>query len=489
MKVKKIPQILLLQSLLFLQACMQAPTGVARRGSFREVPPATELTSSGPVNGPSATRTESTFGGGDAGEFKRGKPEIIHIINPESGSFRKKVTIPKNFNGYLKISGLNITSLNDHLPKVRFTFGRELEQITLPAIVARTDGITPQSDIEVLIIDMTNRPFKDVRLLYDLFDYNDYTLGDNEEVLEPTYDPTDSGLFCRGLRLEHDPTFDFSPSNSKCDEIDEVCKYAFAKIMDTGLYRQSRPLDGQSEFVGTKPTVPLIDATLIGNVSQVFNDQEGAENVLRGLDNESTSRRQNRCLPDSIEAAELAMFLNPLEPIQALAPDLELKLAGDNETIYRYRGPYRRLSQDDWEIEGEAVRGINTIGLQNFRYGVFKQLHGAAFGENNGYDSLLFPRRGKVEIRSGVEHISTSKVSDNPWGDMTKNILTISGDSGYMYGCNIRAKIMIPSLMRGFKVVMLRRKSKFLSKLLLIVLLVEMLMLLLQRLSKPSFSW
>ena len=378
MKYSKIIQILMLQTVLFLQSCMEAPTGVARRGSYSNLPSETpvEVSGSQQVDGPSATRTEENFGSDSAGEFKRGKPEIIHIINPESGSFRKKVTIPKNFNGYLKISGLNITSLNDHLPKVRFTFGRELEQITLPAIVARTDGITPQSDIEVLIIDMTNRPFKDVRLLYDLYDYNDYTTDGNDEITEPMSDPSDTGLFCRGLRLEHDPTFDFSPTNSKCDQADEVCKYAFAKVVDTALYRRSRPLDGESQYIGVKPTSPLIDATVTGSVSQIFDSQAGVENVVRGLDNEPVDRRRDRCLPDSIQAEEVSLFLNPTAPINALLHNLPIFLSGDNETEYRYRGPYRRISESDWEIEGEAITGSKTIDTKTYRYGIFKSLQG-----------------------------------------------------------------------------------------------------------------
>ena len=335
---------------------------------------------------------------------------------------------------------MNITSLNDHLPKVRFTFGRELEQITLPAIVARTDGITPQSDIEVLIIDMTNRPFKDVRLLYDLYDYNDYTTDGNDEITEPMSDPSDTGLFCRGLRLEHDPTFDFSPTNSKCDQADEVCKYAFAKVVDTALYRRSRPLDGESQYIGVKPTSPLIDATVTGSVSQIFDSQAGVENVVRGLDNEPVDRRRDRCLPDSIQAEEVSLFLNPTAPINALLHNLPIFLSGDNETEYRYRGLIGEFQRVIGKLKGKRLLGLKRSTQKLIVTGSLSLFRGTSFGENNGYDSLLFPRRGKVEIRSGVEHISTSKVEDAPWGSMDKQLLSISGDSGYMYGCNIRAQ-------------------------------------------------
>ena len=68
--------------------------------------------------------------------LENGKAELIHLIDPVEGTFHKKVTIPKNYNGFFYLSGLNITSLNDYHVSVRFKFGRELEAITLPAQLA-----------------------------------------------------------------------------------------------------------------------------------------------------------------------------------------------------------------------------------------------------------------------------------------------------------------------------------------------------------------
>ena len=42
-----------------------------------------------------------------------------------------------------------------------------------------------------------------MRLPYDLYDYNDYT----DPAKDIISDPRDGGLYCRGLRLEDDPTF------------------------------------------------------------------------------------------------------------------------------------------------------------------------------------------------------------------------------------------------------------------------------------------
>src|SRR5690606_16331644 len=44
-----------------------------------------------------------------------GKVELRHIIDPETRNYRTKVTIPKNFGGYLFLSGLNVSSLSNRL--------------------------------------------------------------------------------------------------------------------------------------------------------------------------------------------------------------------------------------------------------------------------------------------------------------------------------------------------------------------------------------
>ena len=82
--------------------------------------------------------------------LENGKAELIHLIDPIEGTFHKKVTIPKNYNGFFYISGLNITSLNNYHVSVRFRFGREMESITIPATVGGAPGLTPQTDIQVL---------------------------------------------------------------------------------------------------------------------------------------------------------------------------------------------------------------------------------------------------------------------------------------------------------------------------------------------------
>lgn len=343
--------------------------------------------------------------------FEAGVTEIRHVVDPFDGTYKTKVTIPKNFRGLLYLSGLNVTSLSDQVVKVRFRFGRDLEPVTIPATVGRAPGITPQTDIEVLILDMTDRPFEDIRLLYDLFDYNDYRDEDGNETLEPVSDPRDGNLYCRGLRLEHDPTFQGSLSNSLCDAQNERCLYAYAKIRDSGLYdvQNSRYLN---------PSEPQIDI------------QGG------GYLNEPTSLQLKKCLPDNVSK------VNTEEVVQS---DAEFTGGSNLEYLnslffdgdYQYRGPFRALSTSLWEIKGDAV--FSEVDVDNQGTGIFQQTLNTSgplpVMADGGYNSFLFPRAGRLELSSNVEHFSSSQ---DPFGERVMTSLLSSGETDYVDGCNIR---------------------------------------------------
>ncbi len=155
--------------------------------------------------------------------------EVRNLVDPYTGSYVSKLSLPKNYAGKLYLGGLNITSLASKLVSVRFKFGRELEPVTIPATVGRAPGIIPQSDVEVLMLDLSDKPFDNMRLVYDLFDYSDYASTDT-----PVVNPRDKNLYCRGLTLDYDPTFAMTTENSACDTAGEKCLYAFAKIKDNG---------------------------------------------------------------------------------------------------------------------------------------------------------------------------------------------------------------------------------------------------------------
>jgi len=379
--------------------------------------------------GSSANPGENPLGGVNTEvSLENGKAELIHLIDPVAGTFHKKVTIPKNYNGFFYLSGLNITSLNDYHVSVRFKFGRELESITIPATVSRAPGLTPQTDIQVLALDFKERPFSKLRLLYDLYDYNDYRDDSGIETLEPTVDPYDKGLYCRGLRLEHDSTFEASSANTKCDEAGERCLYSYAKILDSGLYKRSDPEDDSSEFVAISPTEPQLDTTGVG-----YNQAP-------------ISLRESRCLPDSFSFTELSTSLS--ESITTMAVEMPVLLSDDqgNEENYFFNGPYRAIGEDRWEIKSTTGQTSSAIffpppalgseNYDNYPSGIFKYNGNSTspLDPQTGFGSFLFPRRGRMEISSEVEHLSSSTT----WGNIAKDSLVISGETEMMYGCNMR---------------------------------------------------
>ena len=200
-----------------------------------------------------------------------------------SGTYVRKLTLPQNYRGFLYLGGLNISTLKDRLIKVRFTFGVSGTQITIPAVVSKAPGITPNTDIDVLVMDLRARPFDDVRLMYDLYDYKDYTLDAN-----PVENNRDANWYCRALKLTDDSTFN---GQGTCDgfaadgvsplldengnQVVEKCLYSYAKVVDRGLARGAG-----LNFTESYPSIALQGTTALGYYA------------------DSTSNLLNRCLPD-----------------------------------------------------------------------------------------------------------------------------------------------------------------------------------------------
>lgn len=343
--------------------------------------------------------------------------ELRHIIDPIDGTFKAKLTIPKNFKGLLFLSGLNITSLKDKLVHVRFNFGREREPITVPATIQSVGGLTPQTDIEVLALNFTSPLFQDLRLLYDLYDYNEYST----TAAEPTTDPTNTGLYCRGLRLEDDPTFQSSNADTLCNVAGERCLYAYAKVIDRGL------VDTTTGF-SIIPTEP--------NIALSTTDFSSPENATQRANN------LKKCLYDNGVQLFNANAGDPyLDINQATAVGLGVDAHISNGTTYRYQGPYRPISETSWEISGGATI-VDNIATGGEPTGLFmRSLDGTNEG---GILSFLFPRSGKLSLKSNIEHLSSA----NPLGTIaanvftadsrTRNTLIAAGDTAYMDGCNLR---------------------------------------------------
>lgn len=418
---KYFPFISLLSALLFLSACVESPSS-GRRGDESAAP--VETGSGGGSGGGSGSGPSDGSIGSDAGvNFSAGRTELRFIVDPFSGTYKNKVTIPKNFTGDLYLSGLNVTALSDRIIRVRFNFGRELEPVIIPATIVRGSGITPQTDIEVLALSMDDRPFEEIRLLYNLFDYNDYRDENGNETLQPVSDPRDGNLFCRGLRLQHDPTFEGSSTNTLCDGVDgfgnpndERCLYAYAKVVDTGLYTQTPSF-------GKIPTEPQIDLTLGNGL---------------GYNGDSLQNQLKKCLPDNInrENIEGVMGLNFPNPGSALLGQ-EIAGAGDYDI---YRGPFRPIGEWTWEIMAGAL--FSEVSSTTGPRGLFQ--HSMDGTVTTGYRSFLFPRAGKMNLAAGVEHWSSAEpfgnpaVSANLRGARDLQSLLTSGNTEYMDGCNLR---------------------------------------------------
>lgn len=323
--------------------------------------------------------------------------EIRHLIEPkidddsDGGTYLKKLTIPKNYNGLLYVAGLNISSLVDDAVTVRFRFGVENSPVDIDATVSTAPGLTPQTNVQVLVLDMSSKQFQNVRLLYDLYDYNTYDFnGDgSDQYNEPVQKNRDKNLFCRGLSLADDPTFQGNVS-SGCNQAGAVCKYAFAKVVDQGLVRNDAGV--------LTPITPTE-----GNI------QSGTAGYYQDTD----AIKLSRCLPNKNNLT--------IKYDDSLSFSVGLLSAVINGLTYEYKGPYRRVNDSLWQISLAAEVG---------QYGLFGEIDGG-----NYYESKLFPLAVKKSLPKDVEYLGAAKPDD------FKNLTfqAANGESQWMDGCNERA--------------------------------------------------
>jgi hypothetical protein len=399
--------ILTLMSLL-LTSCIapQNPSSIRAGSSDAQTEGGGSGNGSGGGDGKGAGPDDNDLGNNDT--QVSAKVEITQIVDPNTGTFRKKVSIPKDFEGYLYLSGLNISSLKDKIISVRFYFGRERSSVTIPAVVGRVPGgLQPLSSLDVIILDIDNKPFRDLRLLYDLFDYNDYD--ETGTVKDPTQDPTNAGLYCRGLLLEDDPTFEGSISNTACDAAGETCYYAYAKVSDSGLYKFEADPDGNMVEVTDRPLYEQYDKD------------------AKGYASETDATNLRKCLPDNNDVSNFNGVLG--SSLISLTFGSALTL---DSTAHVYKGPFRLFAEADWQISGGAIFN-GTPANPN---GLFQTAYSIAQPES-GYKSYLFPRAGKINYsQAGVQYFG----SDSPFGVRTLQVLPGAGDTKWMDGCNLRAK-------------------------------------------------
>lgn len=314
--------------------------------------------------------------------------ELTHLVDPYNGSYKKKITIPKNFNGYLYIAGLNLSTLHSKIFNVRLTLGKDNQQIIVPAIVATAPGITTTTKIEVLVLDMTSRPFQNLTLGYDLYDYNEYPSDGSKEIVT---DPRDDGLYCRGLNIEYDPTFAMSSNKTACDTSGDKCLYSYAKVKDAGLYYTASAVN----YVLTPTT------TNIGDPS-------------------SNSERLTRCLPDSNSLTSVQDALNV-----STTPTPGALALTDSGVNYYYKGPYRHIGETTWQISSGAYK--------HAQWGLYADSVTSG-GTTYYFNSFLFPRAGKWSLRQGAIYLG----SENPFDPKNKLTMSAPGTSKYIDGCNLR---------------------------------------------------
>jgi hypothetical protein len=457
---------LTLVCLLLLTSCMpdQVPS---RKLAGANVAPGG---SGGSVGGVGVGVTSGSGGGGPL-ESAPPRVEIRNLVEPKittgdypnyftgtglsgAGTYVRKLTLPQNYQGFLYLGGININSLAGKFVKVRFTFGVSREQVEIPATVARAPGITPNTEIDVLVMDLSNKPFDNQRLIYDLYDYKDYGNDPEQIVGEPAETNRDSSLYCRALRLQDDPTFN---GVGACDGLpltsggllnDEKCLYTYTKVIDRALVRVN-PTTGVETAV--YPSLPQVDLTV----------------AKSGYYNQNPSHILNRCLPDksistptviasglndeeienglatsngiSFLQFDLNNFLNPIAPNKFLV---------QNQTVtpfnqlfsqqVRYYGPFKAINSDNWEMKGPLVFSPNGLfdpggnllpsydPSMNFELQI-EPIH--------LYRSKMFPRFGYMDLGSNIQYLKTDPENLD---SKTVGIQPQGGETELVDGCNLR---------------------------------------------------
>jgi hypothetical protein len=265
-----------------------------------------------------------------------------------------------------------------------------------------------------LVLDLKNKPFINVRLMYDLYDYKEYgafTNGIDEEIISSN---RDGNLYCRGLRIEDDSTF---PGTGACDQADETCLYAYAKVNDKGLTKRNG-----ATYVSTTPTLPQTE--IEGNGYSVDSDDYFVK----------------KCLPEN------AGLIRPNDPITPASEVLTLSGWRANAlTIgtqnYVYEGPYKANNVEEWQISGNALLGSKGI-FKSFFNGTGLYDSADTFIEQKGEQSYLFPRYTKMELASGVENLSSSGAANA--SPKSLDSFPSSGSTGWMDGCNKRVQSVNP---------------------------------------------
>jgi len=301
--------------------------------------------------------------------------EIEGILNPTTGIYEQKVSVLKDHSSLLKFKIKDLEKYAQKSLLVDVSFGHLKEDVkTLQG------SIDTEGEDYFLLVSLFGKPFDDLDLKYNLFDYSSYgnLIFSSPSIVQ---DNLDSNLYCRGLSLSDDPT----SNGSSCNKQGDICLYSYAKIRDQGLFNVS-----SSEHV----TPSLLQYNKSNGV--VLNESE-------------------KCLDD----ANTILVNNSNRSFNST-------FAIDSNSFI-YRGPYASDDSGNWEISNAAIIG---------EYGIFlEELTGSGV-ENKGYHSKLFPIASKIKLSEVDLYIGSS----TPYGQrVNKSALDSAGVTvDWMGGCNQR---------------------------------------------------
>lgn len=441
----------ILVMILILTSCMPSDTPTQRRGlAASSGSKGSNTGGSGALPGADTTIDEASL---------PPKVEIRHLIEPNlsndlnystgtgvagGGTYVRKLTLPKNFAGRLYVAGINISTLVDRHVSVRFKFGLNREIVKIPATIIQAPGITPSTPISVLVLDLRSEPFRNIRLPYDLYDYNEYKFDQADPSLaegmleEPVQSNRDQNLYCRGLKLEDDPTF---TGVGACDGKEnnpsqpaEECLYAYAKVADQGLLKKT---GSSTTLVPQSPNLPqILSSTGSDYYKEIF------------------SKELQKPLPDTMPSSSFNftsfLFNNDTTSAQTTNMIFNNTWAGKvvGTDTYFYRGPYRLKDTMSWQFRYPSLDGAKGLfkkdSYVNYTAGglpdapvYYNYLTNAWVSHQKLYfNSLMFPRAFKRQTQAGVPHLS----SVEPVGLRTPATLGADGLSDWMDGSTARAQ-------------------------------------------------
>jgi len=381
--------------------------------------------------------------------------ELRHLIQPNlqgtsrfsngtglngGGSYVTKLTLPKNYAGFLYLAGINITSLMSNHVTVRFRFGVNRHPIDIPATITQAPGITPQTRINVLVMDLRGQPFRNLLLPYDLYDYKDYEVDpvthkivNTESIIQ---DNLDTNLYCRGLALEDDPTF---TGVGACDGIQEEngqpseeCLYAYARVDDQSLVKISNSVQ-----TSVAPSYPQVKSSSNAN----YYADNIADLILRpSLDTIPTS-----------DPHVFSSYLFRKDGDDEIRFDSFSGMIFPDGYEYRYRGPYRLRDTLNWHFNFANLDGPKRL----FRKDAWVHYNSAVFGrlpDDPGmsthlnyfnrlyYNSYKYPLMTKLSLNAGVGHLSSTDL----YGPRVDTTLPVAGDTVWMDGASARAEGINP---------------------------------------------